>query len=333
VSHYLTLGNHLEDDEPYGDAARRCGISIPANSPRESLMNDDPDTPRTQITIRATDYASANLNARIAEFRKRDAHIELDPSTKSIQFLRGVAGRATFVLPALYAQWGAQISLADRSQLYWQRVQAANADYSSLQTISLACRAIFDDSNDGMTGKNFAKVTDAGLRLVADYWSESSGQSITDALKALNLLRSLFKRCSHPSKKLFDASSLLERRVGLVKYHADRLAAHITLQTYLFHTWDLVHVVAAIAVVGAMIIEFDDKTRGNQYFDAIDEAAWQAAVNTFPRMSGNRLFHAFNIHQQARAYRKTAGLDGLHMLLNQLPSAIGYWDDTAERPI
>jgi hypothetical protein len=295
-------------------------------------MTDESNTAKLQVTIHATDYASANLNARIAEFRKRDSHITLDPLTKSIQFLRGVAGRATFVLPALYDLWGAQRCLADRSQPYWKLVRAANAEYSSVQTISLACRAIFDDSNDGMTGKTFARVTDEVLNLLADYWSDSSGQSVTDALKALNLLRSLFKRCSHPSKTLFGRPSLLERRVGLVKYHADRLAAHITLQTYLFDTLDLVHVVAAIVVVGALIIEFDDKTRGNHYFDDIDDAAWQAAANTFPRMPGKRLFHAFNIHQQARGYWKIAGLDGLQMLMNQLPAAIGYWDDTDERP-
>ena len=71
-------------------------------------MTDDkePEKPTT-LTLSWTDYASANLNARIAEFRMRDAHIELDPLIKAIQFLRGVAGRATFVLPALYVQWGA----------------------------------------------------------------------------------------------------------------------------------------------------------------------------------------------------------------------------------
>lgn len=295
-------------------------------------MSEKPDSEKVTLTIRATDYASENLNARIAEFRKRDAHMELDPLTKAVQFLRGVAGRATFVLPALYAQWGAQLSLVDRSLPYWQRVQAANADYSSLQTISLACRAIFDDSNDGMTGKNFAKISDSDLQSVADFWSKKGSQPVADALKALTLLRDLFKRCAHQPKQLFKAHSLLERRVGLVKYHADRLAAHITLQPYLFHTLDLVHVVAAIAVVGAMIVEFDNKSAGDAYLDSIDEAAWQAATHTFPRMTGRRLFHDFNIHQQARTYWKIEGLDGLHMLLDQLPSAIGYWDSTNEVP-
>jgi hypothetical protein len=66
-------------------------------------MNEEPGSAKLRLKI-PTDYASANLNARIAEFRKRDVRIELNPFVKSIQFLRGAAGRATFVLPALYAQ-------------------------------------------------------------------------------------------------------------------------------------------------------------------------------------------------------------------------------------
>jgi hypothetical protein len=57
-------------------------------------------------------------------------------------------------------------------------------------------------------------------------------------------------------------------------------------------------VVAAMTIIGAMIIDFDDKTRGDRYFDDIDEAAWQAAINTFPGLSGRRLFHDFHIHGQ-----------------------------------
>jgi hypothetical protein len=80
---------------------------------------------------------------------------------KAIQFLRGVAGRATFALPALYAQWSSQVSLADLILPYWQRLHAPNLENSSMQTISLACRAIFEDSHDGMTGKSFAKTTNS----------------------------------------------------------------------------------------------------------------------------------------------------------------------------
>jgi hypothetical protein len=53
------------------------------------------------------------------------------------------------------------VSLADLILPYWQRVHAPNLENSSMQTISLACRAIFDDSNDGMTGKRFAKTTNS----------------------------------------------------------------------------------------------------------------------------------------------------------------------------
>jgi hypothetical protein len=224
------------------------------------------------------------------------------------------------------------VSLADKTLPYWQRVHAAHLENSSIQTISLACRAIFDDSNDGMTGKNFAKVKDPVLQSLAEFYGRESGQPVMDALKAVTLLRDIFKRCAHQPKQVFDASSLLERRVGLVKFHGHRAAAHITLEPFLFHTLDLVHVAAAIAMLGAMIVDFDDKTLGDRYFDAIDEAAWQAATNTFPGMSGKRLFHNFNILEHARAYWKIEELCGLNMLLNQLPAAIGYWDSTNEVP-
>jgi hypothetical protein len=69
-------------------------------------MSEDPKPKTVNLTIRAADYASANLNARIVEFLKRDAYIELDPWVKSIQFLRGVSSRASFVLPALYSHIG-----------------------------------------------------------------------------------------------------------------------------------------------------------------------------------------------------------------------------------
>jgi len=152
----------------------------------------------------------------------------------------------------------------------------------------------------------------------------------TKPADSVQLLRDVFKRCAQQPKQLFDASSLLERRVGLVKFHGHRQAAHITLDSYLFHTWDLVHVVAAIAMIGAMIIDFDDRTRMKGYFDAVDEAAWQAATQTFPRMEGKRLFHDVNILGAARTYWMIEEMDGLNTLLNRLPAVIGYRDSANE---
>jgi hypothetical protein len=112
--------------------------------------------------------------------------------------------------------------------------------------------------------------------------------------------------------------------------HADRHAAHISLATYLFAHNDVVHVVAAIAVIGAIIVDFDDQSRSPNYFDLVDAAGWKAAHNKFPAFSTKRLFDTFAIHEQGRIYWKVPQVDGLHMLLTQLPAALGYWDSQVD---
>jgi hypothetical protein len=282
------------------------------------------------LNIGWTDHASKNLNARIAELKKRDQYLDMDARLEAIQFLRGVGSRASQLLPSLYMQLGASTTAAAPGNPYATAVQAASLEFSSLQSISLACRAVFDDGRSRMTGKRFANVTDATLASVAEFWATSSKRPLEDATKALSLLRDLFRRCAQPKKLLLNAPSLLERRIGLLKYHADRSAAHITLEAFLFHLLDLIHVVAAITVVGAIIVDFDAYWRGDRYFDSVDEGGWDAAKSTFPLLPGRRLFDGFHIHGQASQYWRIQELDGLNMLLNQLPSAIGYWDSTEE---
>jgi hypothetical protein len=206
---------------------------------------------------------------------------------------------------------------------HWQSVLAAALEQSSLQTISLACRSIFDDKRSGMTGKKIARLSDETLASVAEYWTERSNGSLGDASKALELLRRLFARCARPELVLIDKPSLLERRIGLIKYYAHRQAAHISLEDYLFDVVDLIHVVAAIVIVGAIILEFDDPQRGENYFDSIDEGGWAAAKEVFPTLPLNRIFKSWNIHKQARLNWKVAQFDGVEYILNQLPSAIG----------
>jgi hypothetical protein len=293
---------------------------------------EDPEKKAT-LVIRWTDYAAANLAARVAKFRKLDQFVEIDGRTGAIQFLRGVSSRASFMLPSLYAQIGSRVPLVGPDIPHWKRVQAANIEYSSMLALSLCCRAVFDERSKRMTAKRFADQSDTALGSVADYWADSVKAPVDDAAKALKLLRSLFQRCARPSKLLLDGPSLLEKRVGLLKFHADRQGAHTTLEPYLFDLLDLVHATAAIAVVGAMIIDFDAPWMGTTYMDSVDEGGWLAAKAIFPTLSGNRLFANFAIHQQAKAYWKIAQLDGLEMLLNQLPSAIGYWDSTNEADV
>jgi hypothetical protein len=282
--------------------------------------------PNSLLTFRWTDHSSNNLKARILQLRKNDRRIELDVPTEAIQFLRGVASRASFVLPEFYEHVGS-VAYRERKDIpYWQKVRAASAANSSLQSISLACRSIFDDSRKGMTGKTFSLISDDDLLRVARYWSSKREGQVESAAQALVFLRCVFQACSKQRKVLLDESSLLARRIGLLKYYADRYAAHISLETYLFHLSDLIHVVAALIVLGAVIDDFDDPTKGDRYFDGIDEAAWHAGETTYPNLPIPRLFKRIMILQQGRLYCKLERANGLDMFLNQLPAVLGYWD-------
>jgi hypothetical protein len=282
--------------------------------------------PKVTLHLTWTDYAPNKLSARIEEFKQRNRRVELDDRIAAIQFLRGTASRAGFVLPALYLALGARSLPHDAGRSHWQAVQAAALEQSSLHTIALACRSIFDDSKNRLSGKRIARLSDETLASVAQYWAERSKKSQDEAVKALVLLRRLFDRCARPAKLLLDQPSLLERRIGLLKYYAHRQAAHISLEDYLFDVLDLIHVAAAIVLVGAIIVDFDDPWRAERYFDSIDEGGWQAAKEVFPHLEIERIFKNWNIHQQAALKWRVPYTDGVEYMLNQLPSAIGYWD-------
>lgn len=279
----------------------------------------------SKLIIKWTDHSDANLADRVAKLtfeKPRDP----GPRTSAILFLRGVGARASQILPALYTLLGSGVPLDPVKTPHWRRVQAAGLEFSSQLTVPLCCRSVFDEGNDAMTGKRFANSADATLDEVADYWAQNSGRSVQDARTALELLRSLFQRCSRQPRDLLKAPSLLERRIGLLKLHANREAAHMSLEDYLFCPTDVVHVAAAIVIVGAIIVDFDRGESG--YFDSVDEAGWQAAKQLFPELEMQRLFGHLNIHQQAAAYWRTG--DGLDGILNRLPGAMGWWDSERE---
>jgi hypothetical protein len=288
-------------------------------------MGNNDETPGTPLATQALAISSSHLQRRIDDFRKEAQHIKLDPEIKVIQFLRGAWARASYILPAYYNHLGAQTTESDKDATSDERVHAAYARFSSLATISLACRSVFDDRVGGLTGKTFATAASSTIVTVAAKWVQLAGCTTSDALKALEFLQNVFKQCAHQPKELLKRSSLLERRIGLLEYHADHEAAHISLGTYMFHLLDIIHVAAAMTVIGAIIVEFDAKKTGSRYFDAIDESAWRTAKATFPKLPGKRLFENFSIHQQARLYWKSDHIDGLDMILNGLPAAIGYW--------
>jgi hypothetical protein len=295
-----------------------------------AAMSGDDERRSLTLQISWTDHAPTKLAARVQEFRRRDQQVDLDGKVASIQFLRGAAARAGFALPALYLALGARMLPDSERRPHWQVVQAAALEQSSLQTISLACRAIFDDSKSRLSGKRIARMRSDTLESVAKYWSENSGRTMEDASKALDFLRSLFIRCAQPEKVLLDQPSLLERRIGLLKYHAHRQAAHISIEDYLFDILDLVHVTAAIVLIGAVISDFDNASGTDRYFDSIDEGGWMAAKTVFPGLPIKRIFNGWDIHTQAALTWKRPYADGVEYVLNQLPTALGYWDSERE---
>ena len=80
-----------------------------------------------------------------------------------------------------------------------------------------------------MTGKRFIRRRSATLLEVANHWHDISGKPQEDAARALELLLGVFRTCSAQAKALLTSQSLLERRVGLLKVHANREAAHLSV--------------------------------------------------------------------------------------------------------
>jgi hypothetical protein len=117
----------------------------------------DEQTPRERVTLilRWTDYASKNLNARIAELKRRDQPIKTDAITEHIQFLRGVGSRASQLLPALHMLARASTKPKPGSEMPpWKGTQVATLNLLALRSVSLACRSILDEGpKRRLTGK------------------------------------------------------------------------------------------------------------------------------------------------------------------------------------
>lgn len=289
------------------------------------MVADDDKAETATLRITCSDDTRRSLAARIRELNRRDSHVVMDANVQAIQSLRGTAARASFILPAFYQVVGATSQRGTPHLEHWQVVEGVALEQAGLHTIALTCRAVFDESVKRLGGKRIASLQPRELRFVATYWAEQSGSSLEDARSALALLKRLFERCARPARTLLDQPSLLEKRIGLIKHYANREAAHLSLEEYLFDTLDLLHVVASIVLVGAIVVEFDDRERSPTYFDEVDEGAWQAAKAVFPSLAVERLFKRWDIRKQSRLLWRAGGIDGAEYLLDQLPAALGYW--------
>lgn len=305
-----------------GAVSARCGIP-----PIPNAMTEDTNRPPVKIRITSTDFARVNLRSRVSEFHKRDTRVEYDNLTATVQSLREIGGRATHMLPALYMTLAARSAQKERDTPYWRVVQASFLEECALQAIALACRSIFDHRRTALSGNTISRLSDETIKAVATYWSKEGHVSYEDGVLALHVLKRLFAHCARHEKILLQQPSMLERRIGLLKVYANRRAAHMSLDNYLFNVVDLIHVVAAIALIGAIIVDFDMPTQAGGYFDAIDDGGWRAAQHIFPHLAMKRIFEHWDIHQQAKLkWKYPEHYDGVEYILNQLPAAIGYWD-------
>ncbi len=250
-----------------------------------------------------------------------------DPVSEAVLFLRGVRSRVTLALPAFYLYLGARSSFEQSCVVegYPGKVLKHVLDFSSINTVSLCCRKVFDDSVKAplLTGGRFSKISDANLELVAAYWSENADKPVEDAFQALFFLREVFKSFAKSDTVLFKEASSLGRRIGLIKQHADRNAAHLSLQSYEFSIEDCAHVVAALTVIGEIIRSFDDPDTALTYFDDLDAASLGAARSLFSLLQDDRLFHNLKIGMHSRLSWQWGAKHG-HDLLENLPNATGW---------
>jgi hypothetical protein len=228
-------------------------------------------------------------------------------------------------LPAFYLFHGASCDGACSIEDYPGVVLKHAIKFSTICTVSLSCRKAFDHEALGLSGANFAKNSDDNLTRVAEYWSSKSNRPIKEALAALHLLRAIFRDCAKTDTALFKADAALGRRIGLLKQHANRSAAHLSLESYEFSTIDCAHVIAALTMIGEIIRSFDEPTGETNYFDRLDEASLTAARRLIPGMPDVRLFGHIKIEMQSRLCWQWGIERGRQMLLEQLPYAISWF--------
>ncbi|HEY9511109.1 MAG TPA: hypothetical protein VIQ48_00890 [Rhodanobacter sp.] len=295
------------------------GILSPKASPRLQMA----DNLKIVLNIdRSTEATVANRAKRLIS---TDMPISLGGVGTSIHFLRGVGSRSTFALASFYLLLGADIKGKNPCTIvgYSGKILQSQIHFASLNTIALACRKAFDHGK-GLTGATFGRESDAVLEEHAKYWAENSNRPLEDASRALHFLRTLFAKCSKKPDALFKDGTTLGCRVGFLKQYADRSAAHLSLENYEFDPLDVAHVVAALTLVGSIICSFDNNTPP-EYFNQIDEAAFNGAIALFPELPKIRLFEQMNVAEQAQAYWKEDEQFGLHMLIEQLPYAISWF--------
>lgn len=229
-------------------------------------------------------------------------------------------------LPAFYYFLGSASTheAAKSTTDYSLKVAQTYSEFSDLSTLTLACRKMFDHAaKPDLTGANFAKTSDQVLTEHAEYWAKCSKKPVEECLFALLFLRKFFAEYSKTDSALLQKDGWLHKRIGLIKQHADRSAAHLSLQDYSLDILDLAHFTASAAIVGEIVRSFDKSFTGDQYFNQVDQGSHEAAKKIFPQISDFRLFGTVQVHQQARFYWRHQDHDSIQSYFDQLQWALG----------
>jgi hypothetical protein len=279
-----------------------------------------------KIVFTFKDDAKDELFARSERMVRTGPPFKLGGAGRSVQFLRGVFSRASLCIPAFYYFLGSASAhdAAKKSTDHAFKVAQSYSEFSDLNTLTLSCRKLFDNATKpDLTGANFSRTSDATLSQHAEYWAKSSGHPAEECFAALNFLRRFFSECSRSETELLRSDGQLQKRIGLLIQHANRTAAHLSLEDYSLDIIDLAHFTAACTVVGEIVRSFDNPNLGPNYFNNLDAASYKAAQRIFPQIAKFQMFTSWKIEQQARLYWQWGEDNGIHMLLNQIQHAIG----------
>ncbi|WBX92835.1 hypothetical protein [Pseudoxanthomonas mexicana] len=279
-----------------------------------------------KIVFTFKDEAKDELRARSEKMVRTGPPFKLAGTGRSVQFLRGVFSRASLCIPAFYHFLGSSCAKNDAkdSNDFAFRVAQTYSEFSDLNTLTLSCRKLFDNaSKPDLTGGNFARTSDSTLVEHAEYWAKISGRNPEECLAALRFLRRFFSECSKSETELLRSEGQLQQRIGLLIQHANRSAAHLSLEDYSLDIIDLVHFTAACTVVGEIVRSFDRPSLQPTYFNEVDTASYRAAQRVFPQIAKFQMFATWNIERQARLYWQLGEDHGIHMLLNQIHHAVG----------
>jgi hypothetical protein len=251
--------------------------------------------------------------------------LPLTPLERSVHFLRGVYSRATFASASFYTFLAASgDSEGTPAAPGYPGIVFQNfLEHTAFASLTLDCRKIFDESLKGLTGGFFGKLSDDVLEDHAAFWAKRASVSPADALASLRFLRTLFRRLSKSRTELLKGKSELEQRIGFIKFHADRAAAHLSLDDYSIDVLDLAHVAAALVIIGEIIRSYDAPWDPPTRFNDLDAAAATAAVTLFPKSWAQPMFGTMDVALRARLCWEDPKV-GFNYIMHQLPKSAGW---------